>query len=143
MSPCIPRRVLPVLAVLTGLALPFPAQAASVRPESSGPAVLESLPASFWSWAVRLWSGVLQKTPLAAGLLRAEAAHRRADGAREVAAELPGVAAALVARLAGLGQARRAGQGGGGEQQGEEERWQILVHGGSPFGSGVSSPFFL
>ncbi|HEX6901268.1 MAG TPA: hypothetical protein VF789_16205 [Thermoanaerobaculia bacterium] len=61
MSPCIPRRVLPVLAVVAGLALPFHAQAAPVRSESSGPAVLESLPASFWSWAARLWSGVLQK----------------------------------------------------------------------------------
>ena len=61
MSPCIPRRVLPVLAVVAGLALPFPAQAAPVRPESSGPAILASLPASFWSWAARLWSGVLQK----------------------------------------------------------------------------------
>ena len=61
MSPCIPRRVLPVLAVVAGLALPFPAQAASVRPESSGPVILESLPASFWSWAARLWSGGLQK----------------------------------------------------------------------------------
>lgn len=61
MSPCIPCRVLPVLAVVAGLALPFPAQAAPVRPEPSGPAILESLPASFWSWAARLWSGVLQK----------------------------------------------------------------------------------
>ena len=55
MSPCISRRVLPVLA------LPFPTQAAPVRPESFGPAILESLHASFWSWAARLWSGVLQK----------------------------------------------------------------------------------
>lgn len=61
MSPCTPRRVLPVLALVAGLALPFPAQAASVRPESSGPAILESLPASIWSWAARLWSNVLQK----------------------------------------------------------------------------------
>ena len=61
MSPCIPRRALPALALVAGLALPFPAQAAVVRPESSGPAILENLPASFWSWAARLWSGVLQK----------------------------------------------------------------------------------
>ncbi|HSG40552.1 MAG TPA: hypothetical protein VLE27_13000 [Thermoanaerobaculia bacterium] len=61
MSPCIPRRVLPVFALVAGLALPFPAQAAPVRPESFGPAILASLPASFWSWAARLWSGVLQK----------------------------------------------------------------------------------
>ena len=47
MSPCIPRRVLPVLAVVAGLTLTLPGQAASVQPESSGPAVLESLPASF------------------------------------------------------------------------------------------------
>ena len=57
----------------------------------------------------------LAPSPLAAELLRAEAAQRRADGAREVAAELPGAAVALVARLAGLGQGRLAGQGGGGE----------------------------
>jgi hypothetical protein len=61
MSPCIPRRALPVLALVAGLAFPFPTQAAVVRPESSGPAILESLPASFWRWAARLWSGVLQK----------------------------------------------------------------------------------
>jgi hypothetical protein len=48
MFPCIPRRVLPVLAVVAGLALPFPAQAAPGPAwVSSGPAVLESLPASF------------------------------------------------------------------------------------------------
>jgi hypothetical protein len=58
MFSCIPRRV---LAVVAGLALPFPSQAAPVRPESSRPAILESLPASFWSWAARLWSGGLQK----------------------------------------------------------------------------------
>ena len=61
MSSCIPRRFLPVLAVVAGLALPFPAQAASVRSESSGPAILASLPASFWSWAARLGFAVLQK----------------------------------------------------------------------------------
>ena len=83
----------------------------------------------------------LASSPLAAELLRAEAALRRADGAREVAAELTSAAVAPVARLAGLGQSRRAGQGGGGEQQGEEDRWQVLVHGGSPFGSvGVLPP---
>ncbi len=61
MSSCMPRRVLPVLAVLAGLALPFHAQAATVRPESPRAAVLESLAAGFWNWAFRLGSGVLQK----------------------------------------------------------------------------------
>lgn len=61
MPSCMPRRVLPVLAVLAGLALPFHAQAATVRLESPRPAVLASLSDSFWSWAVRLGSGVLQK----------------------------------------------------------------------------------
>lgn len=61
MSSCIPRRALPVLAVLAALALPSPAQAAPVRPESRGPAVLERLPASLWTWAARLWPAALQK----------------------------------------------------------------------------------
>lgn len=61
MPSCVSRRVLPVLAVLAGLALPFTAQAAPVRTESLGPAVLESLPASFWKWASRLWPAALQK----------------------------------------------------------------------------------
>ncbi|HSG40177.1 MAG TPA: hypothetical protein VLE27_11110 [Thermoanaerobaculia bacterium] len=58
MSSCTPRRVLPVLAVLAGLALPFPTEAAVQR---SRPAILESLPGSLWSWAARLWPGTLQK----------------------------------------------------------------------------------
>jgi hypothetical protein len=61
MSSCMPRRALPVLVVLAGLALPFPAQAAPVRPGFRSSAVLESLPASVWKWASRLWPAALQK----------------------------------------------------------------------------------
>ena len=58
MSFCTPRRVLPVLAVLAGLALPFPAEATVQR---SRPAILESLSGTLWNWAARLWPGTLQK----------------------------------------------------------------------------------
>ena len=85
MSPCIPHRVLPVLAVVAGLALPFPAQAAPIWPESSGPAILASLPTSFWSWAARLWSGVLQKN---GGTIDPNGKPAPADGTSNAA--LPG-----------------------------------------------------
>ena len=61
MSSCIPRRILPALALMAALALPHPAQAAAVRHPVLGMAVLEHLPGAFWSWTARLWSGMLPK----------------------------------------------------------------------------------
>jgi hypothetical protein len=62
MSPWIHhRRILPALALMAALALPHLAQATPVRTLPRGTAVLADLPGTFWSWTVRLWSGIVQK----------------------------------------------------------------------------------
>ena len=61
MSSLIPRRILPVLALMAALALPHSAQAATVRHPPLGMAVLEDLPGAFWSWTAHIWSGILRK----------------------------------------------------------------------------------
>ena len=61
MSPCIPLRSCPSSPSWPGSPSPSPLRP---RPSSLSPPgrqYLTSLPASFWSWAARLWSGVLQK----------------------------------------------------------------------------------
>ncbi|HKI05773.1 MAG TPA: hypothetical protein VKK31_27580 [Thermoanaerobaculia bacterium] len=61
MSPRIPRRILPALALLAALALPHPAQAVGVRHLALRAGALENLPRSLWSWTVLYWNNILQK----------------------------------------------------------------------------------
>ena len=61
MSPRIPRRILPALALMAALALPHPAQAVGVRHLALGTVALEDVPRSLWSWTVHFWSDILQK----------------------------------------------------------------------------------
>jgi hypothetical protein len=62
MSPRLPRRVLPTVALMAALALPLPARAAAVRPQPNGPAFLEDLAATFRHWFAHLWIGTFEKS---------------------------------------------------------------------------------
>ncbi|MEA2603195.1 MAG: hypothetical protein QOF89_4187 [Acidobacteriota bacterium] len=61
MSPHLPRRALPTIALMAALALPLPAQAATARNPSAGPAVLEDLAGSFWHWLNHFWTRTFEK----------------------------------------------------------------------------------
>src|SRR5436305_6636551 len=61
MSPRLPRRVLPTIALLAALALPLPAEAATIRSQPAGPAFLEDLAETIQHWFAHLWTGTFEK----------------------------------------------------------------------------------